>query len=171
MALNKGSSLPFLLSLSVMKIFTSFICYHRLSLPSVRFVRTYEPVCQVCKTNLSTLVTVFFFWSIMQVLCGIMWLLYNTLEVCFSRFSDSVCVWLVCSQPSSRCATPGLSAATLASLGGSSSRRGSADTGSIYDPDTSLSELRVRCTQSRHSVNMTDSSGWGEKSARIWPKR
>lgn len=91
MALNKGSSLPFLLSLSVMKIFTSFICYHRLSLPSVRFVRTYEPVCQVCKTNFSTLVTVFFFWSIMQVLCGIMWLLYNTLEVCFSRFSDSVC--------------------------------------------------------------------------------
>ncbi|CAG04735.1 unnamed protein product, partial [Tetraodon nigroviridis] len=46
------------------------------------------------------------------------------------------------SRPSSRCATPGLSAATLASLGGTSSRRGSADTGSIYDPDTSLSELR-----------------------------
>uniref|UniRef100_A0A672H3F8 Leucine-rich repeat flightless-interacting protein 2 n=1 Tax=Salarias fasciatus TaxID=181472 RepID=A0A672H3F8_SALFA len=44
--------------------------------------------------------------------------------------------------PSSRCATPGLSAATLASLGGTSSRRGSTDTGSIYDPDTSLSELR-----------------------------
>ncbi|KAM7409093.1 hypothetical protein PAMA_002684 [Pampus argenteus] len=44
--------------------------------------------------------------------------------------------------PSSRCATPGLSAATLASLGGTSSRRGSADTGSVYDPDTSLSELR-----------------------------
>uniref|UniRef100_A0A671XJV5 Leucine-rich repeat flightless-interacting protein 2 n=1 Tax=Sparus aurata TaxID=8175 RepID=A0A671XJV5_SPAAU len=48
----------------------------------------------------------------------------------------------VCSQPSSRCATPGLSAATLASLGGTSSRRGSTDTGSVYDPDTSLSELR-----------------------------
>uniref|UniRef100_A0A8D0APQ8 Leucine-rich repeat flightless-interacting protein 2 n=1 Tax=Sander lucioperca TaxID=283035 RepID=A0A8D0APQ8_SANLU len=48
----------------------------------------------------------------------------------------------LCSQPSSRCATPGLSAATLASLGGTSSRRGSTDTGSIYDPDTSLSELR-----------------------------
>uniref|UniRef100_A0A672ZWV9 Leucine-rich repeat flightless-interacting protein 2 n=1 Tax=Sphaeramia orbicularis TaxID=375764 RepID=A0A672ZWV9_9TELE len=46
------------------------------------------------------------------------------------------------SQPSSRCATPGLSAATLASLGGTSSRRGSTDTGSVYDPDTSLSELR-----------------------------
>uniref|UniRef100_A0A3B3YYX6 Leucine-rich repeat flightless-interacting protein 2 n=1 Tax=Poecilia mexicana TaxID=48701 RepID=A0A3B3YYX6_9TELE len=45
-------------------------------------------------------------------------------------------------QPSSRCATPGLSAASLASLGGTSSRRGSTDTGSIYDPDTSLSELR-----------------------------
>uniref|UniRef100_A0A672GU32 Leucine-rich repeat flightless-interacting protein 2 n=1 Tax=Salarias fasciatus TaxID=181472 RepID=A0A672GU32_SALFA len=45
-------------------------------------------------------------------------------------------------EPSSRCATPGLSAATLASLGGTSSRRGSTDTGSIYDPDTSLSELR-----------------------------
>ncbi|XP_054877734.1 leucine-rich repeat flightless-interacting protein 2 isoform X5 [Poeciliopsis prolifica] len=46
------------------------------------------------------------------------------------------------SRPSSRCATPGLSAASLASLGGTSSRRGSTDTGSIYDPDTSLSELR-----------------------------
>ncbi|XP_075932690.1 leucine-rich repeat flightless-interacting protein 2 isoform X22 [Anarhichas minor] len=46
------------------------------------------------------------------------------------------------SRPSSRCATPGLSAATLASLGGTSSRRSSADTGSAYDPDTSLSELR-----------------------------
>uniref|UniRef100_A0AAX7VMX0 Leucine-rich repeat flightless-interacting protein 2 n=1 Tax=Astatotilapia calliptera TaxID=8154 RepID=A0AAX7VMX0_ASTCA len=45
-------------------------------------------------------------------------------------------------QPSSRCATPGLSAATLASLGGTSSRRGSTDTSSAYDPDTSLSELR-----------------------------
>uniref|UniRef100_A0A1A7Z2E8 Leucine-rich repeat flightless-interacting protein 2 n=1 Tax=Iconisemion striatum TaxID=60296 RepID=A0A1A7Z2E8_9TELE len=46
------------------------------------------------------------------------------------------------SRPSSRCTTPGLSAATLASLGGSSSRRGSADTGSVYDADTSLSELK-----------------------------
>ncbi|XP_019900656.2 leucine-rich repeat flightless-interacting protein 2 isoform X12 [Esox lucius] len=46
------------------------------------------------------------------------------------------------SRPSSRCTTPGLSAATLASLGGTSSRRGSADTGSIVDADTSLSELR-----------------------------
>uniref|UniRef100_A0A6Q2YAS3 Leucine-rich repeat flightless-interacting protein 2 n=1 Tax=Esox lucius TaxID=8010 RepID=A0A6Q2YAS3_ESOLU len=48
----------------------------------------------------------------------------------------------VVSDPSSRCTTPGLSAATLASLGGTSSRRGSADTGSIVDADTSLSELR-----------------------------
>ncbi|KAJ8014349.1 hypothetical protein DPEC_G00039310 [Dallia pectoralis] len=46
------------------------------------------------------------------------------------------------SRPSSRCTTPGLSAATLASLGGTSSRRGSADNGSIVDADTSLSELR-----------------------------
>ncbi|XP_054605839.1 leucine-rich repeat flightless-interacting protein 2 isoform X7 [Nothobranchius furzeri] len=45
-------------------------------------------------------------------------------------------------RPSSRCTTPGLSAATLASLGGSSSRRGSTDTGSIYDADASLSELK-----------------------------
>ncbi|XP_070696675.1 leucine-rich repeat flightless-interacting protein 2 isoform X10 [Pempheris klunzingeri] len=56
-------------------------------------------------------------------------------EKCDKQYSDY-------SRPSSRCATPGLSAATLASLGGTSSRRGSADTGSIYDPDTSLSELR-----------------------------
>ncbi|XP_022599445.1 leucine-rich repeat flightless-interacting protein 2 isoform X4 [Seriola dumerili] len=56
-------------------------------------------------------------------------------EKCDKQYSDY-------SRPSSRCATPGLSAATLASLGGTSSRRGSADTGSVYDPDTSLSELR-----------------------------
>ncbi|XP_045927353.1 leucine-rich repeat flightless-interacting protein 2 [Micropterus dolomieu] len=56
-------------------------------------------------------------------------------EKCDKQYSDF-------SRPSSRCATPGLSAATLASLGGTSSRRGSADTGSAYDPDTSLSELR-----------------------------
>uniref|UniRef100_A0A3Q3MQZ9 Leucine-rich repeat flightless-interacting protein 2 n=1 Tax=Mastacembelus armatus TaxID=205130 RepID=A0A3Q3MQZ9_9TELE len=56
-------------------------------------------------------------------------------EKCDKQFSDY-------SRPSSRCATPGLSAATLASLGGTSSRRGSADTGSIYEPDTSMSELR-----------------------------
>uniref|UniRef100_A0A7N5ZUE2 Leucine-rich repeat flightless-interacting protein 2 n=1 Tax=Anabas testudineus TaxID=64144 RepID=A0A7N5ZUE2_ANATE len=35
-----------------------------------------------------------------------------------------------------------LFSATLASLGGTSSRRGSTDTGSVHDPDTSLSELR-----------------------------
>ncbi|XP_031140049.1 leucine-rich repeat flightless-interacting protein 2 isoform X5 [Sander lucioperca] len=56
-------------------------------------------------------------------------------EKCDKQYTDF-------SRPSSRCATPGLSAATLASLGGTSSRRGSTDTGSIYDPDTSLSELR-----------------------------
>ncbi|KAM9726290.1 leucine-rich repeat flightless-interacting protein 2 isoform 1-T1 [Menidia menidia] len=56
-------------------------------------------------------------------------------EKCDKQFSDY-------SRPSSRCTTPGLSAAALATLGGTSSRRGSADTGSAYDPDTSLSELR-----------------------------
>ncbi|XP_037128529.1 leucine-rich repeat flightless-interacting protein 2 isoform X8 [Syngnathus acus] len=56
-------------------------------------------------------------------------------EKCDKQYSDY-------SRPSSRCATPGLSAATLASLGGTSSRRGSADAGNVYDPDTSLSELR-----------------------------
>ncbi|XP_068423789.1 leucine-rich repeat flightless-interacting protein 2 isoform X3 [Clinocottus analis] len=56
-------------------------------------------------------------------------------EKCDKQYTDF-------SRPSSRCATPGLSAATLASLGGTSSRRGSADAGSVYDPDTSLSELR-----------------------------
>uniref|UniRef100_A0A1A8HJX8 Leucine-rich repeat flightless-interacting protein 2 n=1 Tax=Nothobranchius korthausae TaxID=1143690 RepID=A0A1A8HJX8_9TELE len=50
-------------------------------------------------------------------------------------------------RPTSRCTTPGLSAATLASLGGSSSRRGSTDTGSIYDADTSLSELKESLTE------------------------
>ncbi|KAM6916029.1 leucine-rich repeat flightless-interacting protein 2 isoform 5-T5 [Xenentodon cancila] len=56
-------------------------------------------------------------------------------EKCDKQYSDY-------SRPSSRCATPGLSAATLASLGGTSSRRGSTDTGSIYEADSSLSELR-----------------------------
>ncbi|XP_027862571.1 leucine-rich repeat flightless-interacting protein 2 isoform X12 [Xiphophorus couchianus] len=56
-------------------------------------------------------------------------------EKCDKQYTDY-------SRPSSRCTTPGLSAASLASLGGTSSRRGSIDTGSIYDPDTSLSELR-----------------------------
>ncbi|XP_053357927.1 leucine-rich repeat flightless-interacting protein 2 isoform X9 [Clarias gariepinus] len=46
-------------------------------------------------------------------------------------------------RPSSRCATPGLSAATLASLGGTSSRRGSGEMASIViESDASLSELR-----------------------------
>lgn len=61
-------------------------------------------------------------------------------EKCEKQFSDY-------SRPSSRCATPGLSAAALASLGGTSSRRGSADTGSIYDADTSLNELRESLTE------------------------
>ncbi|XP_062256808.1 leucine-rich repeat flightless-interacting protein 2 isoform X11 [Platichthys flesus] len=56
-------------------------------------------------------------------------------EKCDKQYTDY-------SRPSSRCATPSLSAATLASLGGTSSRRGSTDTGSVYDADTSLSELR-----------------------------
>uniref|UniRef100_A0A4W3IDA9 Leucine-rich repeat flightless-interacting protein 2 n=1 Tax=Callorhinchus milii TaxID=7868 RepID=A0A4W3IDA9_CALMI len=45
-------------------------------------------------------------------------------------------------QPASRNAVAGLSPATLASLGGSSSRRGSGDSSSVLDPDVSLSELR-----------------------------
>ncbi|XP_026866351.2 leucine-rich repeat flightless-interacting protein 2 isoform X15 [Electrophorus electricus] len=53
------------------------------------------------------------------------------------QFSDSF------SRPSSRCATPGLSAAALTSLGGTSSRRGSGDMSSVIaDPDASLNELR-----------------------------
>ncbi|XP_047207026.1 leucine-rich repeat flightless-interacting protein 2 isoform X2 [Girardinichthys multiradiatus] len=56
-------------------------------------------------------------------------------EKCNKQYSDY-------SRPSSRCTTPGLSPAALASLGGTSSRRGSTDAGSIYDPDTNLSELR-----------------------------
>ncbi|XP_061692226.1 leucine-rich repeat flightless-interacting protein 2 isoform X4 [Syngnathoides biaculeatus] len=56
-------------------------------------------------------------------------------EKCDKQYSDY-------SRPSSRCATPGLSAATLASLGGTSSRRGSTDASSVYDQDSSLSELR-----------------------------
>ncbi|XP_051504328.1 leucine-rich repeat flightless-interacting protein 2-like isoform X11 [Myxocyprinus asiaticus] len=58
-------------------------------------------------------------------------------EKCDKQFTDPF------SRPSSRCATPALSAAALASLGGSSSRRGSGDTGSvIMDPEASLSELK-----------------------------
>ncbi|XP_064409204.1 leucine-rich repeat flightless-interacting protein 2 isoform X6 [Latimeria chalumnae] len=45
-------------------------------------------------------------------------------------------------RPASRNAVQGLSPATLASLGGTSSRRGSGDTSSVLDPDTSLSELK-----------------------------
>ncbi|XP_049337745.1 leucine-rich repeat flightless-interacting protein 2 isoform X7 [Astyanax mexicanus] len=61
----------------------------------------------------------------------------DSLEKSDKQFSDSF------SRPSSRCTTPGLSAASLASLGGSSSRRGSGDMSSIIaDPDASLSELR-----------------------------
>uniref|UniRef100_A0A8C9VQZ1 Leucine-rich repeat flightless-interacting protein 2 n=1 Tax=Scleropages formosus TaxID=113540 RepID=A0A8C9VQZ1_SCLFO len=51
------------------------------------------------------------------------------------------------SRPSSRCTTPALSASSLASLGGTSSRRGSGDTGSLMDPDASLGELRDSLTE------------------------
>ncbi|XP_077053034.1 leucine-rich repeat flightless-interacting protein 2 isoform X6 [Siphateles boraxobius] len=58
-------------------------------------------------------------------------------EKCDKQFTD------VFSRPSSRCATPALSAAALASLGGSTSRRGSGEAGSvIMDAEASLSELR-----------------------------
>uniref|UniRef100_A0A3P8QPU3 Leucine-rich repeat flightless-interacting protein 2 n=1 Tax=Astatotilapia calliptera TaxID=8154 RepID=A0A3P8QPU3_ASTCA len=68
--------------------------------------------------------------------------------LCCAAFVFLTGVWgTLCPQPSSRCATPGLSAATLASLGGTSSRRGSTDTSSAYDPDTSLSELRESLTE------------------------
>ncbi|XP_056616476.1 leucine-rich repeat flightless-interacting protein 2 isoform X5 [Triplophysa dalaica] len=57
-------------------------------------------------------------------------------EKCEKQLSDY-------SRPSSRNVTPTLSAATLASLGGSSSRRGSGDAGSlIMDAESSLSELK-----------------------------
>ncbi|KAK0137959.1 Leucine-rich repeat flightless-interacting protein 2 [Merluccius polli] len=56
-------------------------------------------------------------------------------DKCDKNFTDY-------SRPSSRCATPSLSAATLASLGGTSSRRGSVEAGSVVDPDASMSELR-----------------------------
>ncbi|XP_060781495.1 leucine-rich repeat flightless-interacting protein 2 isoform X3 [Neoarius graeffei] len=63
-------------------------------------------------------------------------------EKCDKQYSDSF------SRPSSRCATPGLSAAALASLGGTSSRRGSGDmTSMIIEPDASLSELRESLTE------------------------
>ncbi|TSW75971.1 Leucine-rich repeat flightless-interacting protein 2 [Bagarius yarrelli] len=58
-------------------------------------------------------------------------------EKCDKQYSDSF------SRPSSRCTTPGLSAATLASLGGTLSRRGSVDVPSIViDPEVSLGELK-----------------------------
>ncbi|XP_026113700.1 leucine-rich repeat flightless-interacting protein 2 isoform X2 [Carassius auratus] len=58
-------------------------------------------------------------------------------EKCDKQFIDPY------SRPSSRCTTPALSAAALASLGGSSSRRGSGDAGSIVmDAEASISELR-----------------------------
>lgn len=73
-----------------------------------------------------------------------------TASMCFLCVLFWLVTCMLCFQPSSRCATPGLSAATLASLGGTSSRRGSADAGSSYDPDASLSELRVRQTNSTY---------------------
>ncbi|XP_035267915.1 leucine-rich repeat flightless-interacting protein 2 isoform X2 [Anguilla anguilla] len=57
-------------------------------------------------------------------------------EKCDKQYTDTY------SRPSSRCTTPALSTAALATLGGSTSRRGSGDTGSIADPDASLTELR-----------------------------
>ncbi|KAK2897038.1 hypothetical protein Q8A67_011526 [Cirrhinus molitorella] len=58
-------------------------------------------------------------------------------EKCDKQYTDTY------SRPSSRCATPALSAAALATLGGSSSRRGSGDAGSmIMDAEASISELR-----------------------------
>ncbi|XP_042625346.1 leucine-rich repeat flightless-interacting protein 2-like isoform X11 [Cyprinus carpio] len=58
-------------------------------------------------------------------------------EKCDKQFTDTY------SRPSSRCTTPALSAAALASLGGSSSRRGSGDAGSIImDAEASISELK-----------------------------
>ncbi|XP_058241295.1 leucine-rich repeat flightless-interacting protein 2 isoform X13 [Hemibagrus wyckioides] len=57
-------------------------------------------------------------------------------EKCDKQYSDSF------SRPSSRCATPGLTAATLATLGGTSSRRGSGEMSIVIEPDASLSELR-----------------------------
>uniref|UniRef100_A0A7N5ZY45 Leucine-rich repeat flightless-interacting protein 2 n=1 Tax=Anabas testudineus TaxID=64144 RepID=A0A7N5ZY45_ANATE len=51
-------------------------------------------------------------------------------------------------EPPSRCATPGLSAATLASLGGTSSRRGSTDTGSdIYELKDQIQDVEGRYMQ------------------------
>ncbi|XP_058650770.1 leucine-rich repeat flightless-interacting protein 2 isoform X6 [Onychostoma macrolepis] len=58
-------------------------------------------------------------------------------EKCDKQFTDTY------SRPTSRCTTPALSAAALASLGGSSSRRGSGDAGSVVmDAEASISELR-----------------------------
>ncbi|XP_059421784.1 leucine-rich repeat flightless-interacting protein 2 isoform X8 [Carassius carassius] len=58
-------------------------------------------------------------------------------EKCEKQFTDPY------SRPSSRCTTPALSAVALAFLGGSSSRRGSGDAGSIVmDAEASISELR-----------------------------
>ncbi|XP_052468526.1 leucine-rich repeat flightless-interacting protein 2 isoform X4 [Carassius gibelio] len=58
-------------------------------------------------------------------------------EKCDKQFKDPF------SRPSSRCTTPALSAAALATLGGSSSRRGSGDAGSIImDAEASISELK-----------------------------
>uniref|UniRef100_A0A671XJK8 Leucine-rich repeat flightless-interacting protein 2 n=1 Tax=Sparus aurata TaxID=8175 RepID=A0A671XJK8_SPAAU len=68
---------------------------------------------------------------------------------CVSVFFLTELLWhFVCSQPSSRCATPGLSAATLASLGGTSSRRGSTDTGSdIYELKDQIQDVEGRYMQ------------------------
>ncbi|XP_039592156.1 leucine-rich repeat flightless-interacting protein 2 isoform X25 [Polypterus senegalus] len=61
---------------------------------------------------------------------------YRLDEKSDKQFTETFC------RPISRTAIPGLSTATLASMGGTSSRRGSGETSSIADPDASLSELR-----------------------------
>lgn len=60
-------------------------------------------------------------------------------ELCFCLKSHSV---LVAFQGSR--SLPGLSAATLASLGGTSSRRGSGDTSISVDTEASIREIKVR---------------------------
>uniref|UniRef100_A0A8C9VFL9 Leucine-rich repeat flightless-interacting protein 2 n=1 Tax=Scleropages formosus TaxID=113540 RepID=A0A8C9VFL9_SCLFO len=72
-----------------------------------------------------------------------------------SRAQDHCCLSPLC--PHCRLLTAGLavapggpstlSASSLASLGGTSSRRGSGDTGSLMDPDASLGELRDSLTE------------------------
>lgn len=50
---------------------------------------------------------------------------------------------------------PGLSAATLASLGGASSRRGSAETSTSIDTEASIREIKVRLPPSSRPLVKT----------------